>query len=264
MRQVGKQAVLGLGVGIGTWKFMNTLRADPGAARLFDTGELSPAICRDIVDAFRGEYPLICQFWSQLDWAARAAVGQGWPTISAVHVTTHGSVVLVWLPSGRALRFENLRLDFTPREIVYLDSNGRPASFSPEEPSLMYGTGSVLYGGKLCENIVQATACDILVDAVLALERQSLPVLFHVHDEVIVEVPEAEARTGEGRGAGRVEPDASVGPWAAGRMRGPRGQFLQEMIGQPSQCQARPSRRAKFCCGRRARNKQSQPQQVWP
>jgi DNA polymerase len=48
------------------------------------------------------------------------------------------------------------------------------------------------YGPKLVENIVQATARDCLAEAITRVEAAGYPVIFHVHDELICEVPEAE------------------------------------------------------------------------
>ena len=194
LRQVGKQAVLGLGFAMGALKFLNTLKTDPQAAQLFDAGELTPLICREIVKAFLRDYAGIPRFWATLEDAARAAIGQRDSHIDPVRFTCSGGLMKVFLPSGRALRYPDLRLDPTPRDISFLDKNGLEASFTPDGPSLVYGAGTSLYGGKLTENIVQATARDLLVDAMLSLENCGVRIAFHIHDEVVVEARESDAQ----------------------------------------------------------------------
>jgi len=188
LRTVGKGAVLGLGFGMGGLKFLNTLRAEPKVAGLFDTGTLTPLICRGIVRAFRDSFSAIPRLWADLEEAARANVEEASEQVGPVRFERAGKLTLLWLPSGRALRYPDLRLEDRQRTIRYNDQDGMESEFTPDGPALIYGNDAVIYGGKLAENTAQAIARDILVEAILRLEAAGWPVLFHVHDEVVLEV----------------------------------------------------------------------------
>jgi DNA polymerase len=189
-RQVGKQAVLGLGFSMGALKFMNRLRAEPTIAALFDRGDLTPLVCRDIVDRYRRQYPRIPKLWKDLESGASRAAAGCEVSLKKLRFDRSGDTVRLWLPSGRALRYPRLRTEKQCRTISYLNADGQQAEFSPAGTGLVYGQDTDLYGGKLCENVVQAVARDLLGEAILRLEEAGLPVVFHVHDEVVVEVPD--------------------------------------------------------------------------
>ena len=192
LRQVGKQAVLGLGFGMGARKFMETLQADAKLTSLFDNHDLSSSICVGIVRSFRADYPGIPRFWKALEAASWHVIDGEDNEVGTLKFSKDSHVMLVRLPSGRSLRYPDLCPSAESRVIKHLDRNGELAEYTPSGSSLVYADMVPLYGGKLCENVVQATARELLVEAILRLESLGLPVLFHVHDEVICEVP-AEA-----------------------------------------------------------------------
>ena len=65
----------------------------------------------------------------------------------------------------------------------------------------------------LTENIVQALCRDLLVAAMLECEKQGLPVVLHVHDEIVIEVPAGEA---DGALRKLVTNMSTPPPWATG------------------------------------------------
>ena len=63
------------------------------------------------------------------------------------------------------------------------------------------------YGAKFCENIAQATARDVLAEAMLRLEKKGFDIVCHIHDEVVLEVPEGTSSVEEVNGIMAVCPD---------------------------------------------------------
>lgn len=114
---------------------------------------------RTVAD-FRRSNPLITGLWSKLE---------------REFVSKHGKTYFLKLPSGRYLR--------------YFDVDAETMTAANERGGTRYS----FYGGKLVENYIQATARDVFAENILRVEDAGFPVLFHVHDEVIVEVPITEA-----------------------------------------------------------------------
>ena len=168
-RQKGKQATLscGYGGGVGALKAM-------GAKMPED--EMQP-----LVDAWRAANPNIVAFWSALDRAARTVIRRK----TSAYV---GKVTLYWqddkmfmrLPSGRNLCYQSPHFTgnrFGSDAIGYYAPNAAGQMVVQET-----------FGGKLAENATQAIARDILAHALLTLEKNGYPVIFHVHDEAVIEM----------------------------------------------------------------------------
>ena len=191
--------MLGLGFGMGTRKFMNTLRGDRAVAPLFEQGALDARECWRIVDDYRRQYSNVCLLWARLEAAFRLAIDGVESFVNRLHffpvldrTCQSGRAVHIQLPSGRCLRYPDARLEPQCRTRRYTDRYGLDAEFTPEGDGIVYGSNTSLYGGKIVENVVQATARDFLAEAILELERRGYTVVFHVHDEIVIEVAEAQ------------------------------------------------------------------------
>lgn len=178
-RQLGKVCVLGLGFGMGASKFVATAKT----YGIVLTEDEATAIVR----AWRGANDRIMQFWWDCDDAARLiATGAKRAHVQNVTFYRHGNAMLIELPSGRHLVYRRIRLehdDATDRDSIVFDGvNQFTKQWGPCRS----------YGGKLVENIVQATARDVMTDAMLEIE-QFTSIVLSVHDEVVAEHDEREA-----------------------------------------------------------------------
>jgi DNA polymerase bacteriophage-type len=139
--------------------------------------------CNQLVKIFRESNKQIVKLWYALERAAVDCVQSGRPQ-KCRSITYHmkGRWLCCRLPSGRDIR--------------YLDPELAPGTF--DKPQIRF-TGTDIsgrpirestYGGKLTENVIQGLCRDILVWAMARLEKAGYPVVFHVHDEAVVEVPD--------------------------------------------------------------------------
>ena len=180
LRQRGKVAVLALGYGGG----VSALEA-MGGSRL----GLTEAEMVDIVRKWRDSNPNIVRLWRVVEKAAITAIKTGSPVEihRGVVIARRWGMLTVTLPSGRTMCY--------PRATVGTETgDGWRGDHSIIEYEGVNQTtkkwGKVrTYGGKLTENLVQAIARDILGVVILRAKAAGLPVVFHIHDEIIVEAP---------------------------------------------------------------------------
>lgn len=193
LRKKGKVAVLALGYGGG----INALRA-MGA-------EGTDAELEEIKQTYRAANPRIARFWADLDRAMRNRSGRVGEYIT-VHPKANG-LVTIRLPSGRELFYHKLHF----RTVNKFDKEVEALHFlDPKSHRAVIPT----YGGRLTENVTQAVARDVLAHALVNLDKENVPVVAHVHDEVIAEGGVTVERMKELMGAGVGNPLAP--PWADG------------------------------------------------
>ena len=180
LRQKGKVATLALGYQGG----VNSL-VSMGALGMGLTEEELP----EIVDRWRQANPRIVDLWYQAGNAALAVMESAQP--QAIHGLVFAlegdllygqSFLTVRLPSGRKL--------FYPKPFLKENQFGRPAVhyYTVGQQTRKWEVAST-YGGKMVENIVQAIARDCLAETLKRIDARGLQVVFHVHDEVIIDAP---------------------------------------------------------------------------
>ena len=173
LRQKGKIAELALGYGgsVGALKAMGALNYG------LQEDELKP-----LVDAWRLSNPHITKLWWDVDKAASTCVRERTATeIHGIHFYYQSGMMFVVLPSGRRLVYvkPKMGLNRFGNESVTYEGVGEQKKWLRLES----------YGPKFVENIVQATARDILAEAMLRLNAAGYRIVMHIHDEAVIEAP---------------------------------------------------------------------------
>lgn len=174
LRQKGKIAELALGYGGGPGALISM-----GAIEMGLTEEELP----ELVKAWRGSNTNITKFWQDCQDAAMEAIDLC-TTVKiqkGIVFLYRGGNMYIQLPSGRKLCYQDTRLvkGRYGYRITYKGQNQQTRKWETADT----------YGGKLVENIVQATARDVLAQALLRIRDKGFEIVAHVHDEVIVEAP---------------------------------------------------------------------------
>ena len=159
---------------------------------------------KGLVQSWRTANPHIVNYWYEIDGAVKAAVKERKMTkVGMVTVYYQSGMLKIALPSGRVLSYVRPRMTVNRfgSESVSYEGIGTNRKWTRIES----------YGAKFCENIVQATARDVLAEAMLRLEKKGFDIVCHIHDEVVLEVPEGTSSVEEVNGIMAVCPD-----WCAG------------------------------------------------
>lgn len=181
LRQRGKVAELALGYQGGV-----------GAMRNMDVGgllaDLSDDEVQEIVNRWRATNPKIRDMWYSFDNAAAEVITNGGTVrvrncvLAREYDCIRGMACMtITLPSGRKLYY----IDPAVGENRW---GGSSLSYMGMDQTTKKWKRIETYGGKLVENCVQAIARDCLAQAIEHLEEAGLPVVFHVHDEVVIDV----------------------------------------------------------------------------
>lgn len=180
-RQLGKQAILGCGYGLGHKGFK-------AACDSYEI-EISEAMSERVVAAYRESHPEVVTLWRRIEDCCVHAVSSPGHVFSHLHLSVKcsGGFLLIRLPSGRLLRFyrPELRLTKTPfgdKYVVHYTGNFQGK-----------GSSEHLYGGSITAMCTQATARDVMADSMLTLAHAGYSIILTVHDEVVVETPDLSA-----------------------------------------------------------------------
>lgn len=175
LRQKGKVAELACGYqgGVGAMKRMDR------------EGSIPEEELQAVVDSWRAANPKVVKLWRLCEIAVRTAIEEH-RTVRLQHGLEFSYInhnLFIKLPGGRKLCYWDTKLKMDPRDgrehIVYMGVNQETKQWGETET----------YGGKLVENIVQATARDCLAVAMTRVSKLGYKIVMHVHDEMIVDVP---------------------------------------------------------------------------
>jgi DNA polymerase bacteriophage-type len=171
-RNIGKVCDLSFGFmgGINAWRKFEPDRFTDEEVKTFNA-------------EWRATHPAIRRFWYDVDRAALTAVRERGRVIRCgpIAFKNAGALLLLKLPSGRKISYPQPRTvgDEQRQHVVFSDNSG--GRFTDCRGG---------HGGLWVENIVSGIARDLLAEAMLRVEAASYPIVLHVHDEIVAEVPE--------------------------------------------------------------------------
>jgi len=177
-RQLGKQAILGLGFGMGKPKFIETCAK-------YDI-KIHEDLAKAAVDAYRSRFYQVPEYWKGVEAAAVKAVRtQGVIKYKNLKWGIKGRWLYCQLPSTRKLAYYDPKI-----KQVATQWGGKPTlTFMGTNSMTRQWERQKTYGGKLVENITQAVARDLMVNSMFELEKENYKIVATIHDEILSEVP---------------------------------------------------------------------------
>lgn len=177
LRQKGKVSELACGYGgsVGALKAMGGIEMG-----------LSEIDMSKLISDWRNANPHITAFWWAVDKAAVQAVKEKKKTkVGRITFQYKSGILFITLPSGRKLSYIKPRLAVNRygKDALTYEGIGENKRWERIDT----------YGPKLVENIVQAASRDILAESMLRLRDAGFDIVFHVHDEAVMEVPKGSA-----------------------------------------------------------------------
>jgi DNA polymerase len=156
------------------------------AWRNFEPDKFSDAEVEAFKADWRAAHPATVKFWRDIDSAAVLAVRERGEVVRCdrIDLKCNGAFLCFKLPSGRKISYPQPRLvsdKYGRSRVVFSDSGG--GRF------IDCRNGRGAYGGLWTENVVSGIARDLLAAAMLRVEAAGYPIVLHVHDELVCEVP---------------------------------------------------------------------------
>lgn len=187
-RQLGKAAVLGCGFGMGWKKFKETASKPPYNVKMTDE------LAQTAVNTYRTTFKAVPQMWANLNLCAmRAFKDRKIQVTNKTRWEYLEPFLFCHLPSGRRMAYPFPSIK--PTQTSWGESRLALHYWGIDSYTRKWSEHAI-YGGLVAENVVQATARDVMKDAMLRVNPDS-PVILTVHDEVISEVDEATANLTE-------------------------------------------------------------------
>lgn len=172
--------------------------------------KIADDLAESIKVRWREAHPATVRYWYATEDAAVSAVlapGQTF-SVGAIKYKVKGSFLWCLLPSGRALCYPYPKIK--PKETPWGEMKDQ-LHYMTVDGTTNKWVETNSYGGKLVENNDQAISRDVLVASILRVEAAGHPVILHVHDEIVAELPKGEGDFEEFK-----QLCAATPPWAAG------------------------------------------------